>query len=88
MRWRYTWADGRVRGVDVFRVRVGVLRQRLVSLTTHPESEAEQRLFNRHVQARSIVVEPALAVAFLMFVRPDIRDGGLLFGHRVARRGS
>ena len=64
MRWRYTWADGRVRGVDVFRVRVGVLRQRLVSLTTHPESEAEQRLFNRHVQARSIVVEPALAVAF------------------------
>jgi hypothetical protein len=31
---------------------------------TRPESEAEQRLFNRHVQARSIVVEPALAVAF------------------------
>jgi hypothetical protein len=40
--------------------------ERLVALVTRPESEAEaqQRLFNRHVQARSVVIEPALAVAF------------------------
>jgi hypothetical protein len=39
--------------------------ERLVSLITRPESEAEaqQRLFDRHVPVRSIV-EPPLAVAF------------------------
>ena len=40
--------------------------ERLVSLITRPESEAEaqQRLFNRHVQARNVVIEPARALAF------------------------
>lgn len=28
-RWRYTWADGHVRGVDVFRVRDGLVAEKL-----------------------------------------------------------
>jgi ketosteroid isomerase-like protein len=28
-RWRYTWADGHVRGVDVFRVRDGKVAEKL-----------------------------------------------------------
>jgi ketosteroid isomerase-like protein len=28
-RWRYTWSDGHVRGVDVFRVRDGLVAEKL-----------------------------------------------------------
>lgn len=28
-RWRYEWADGHVRGVDVFRVRAGLVAEKL-----------------------------------------------------------
>jgi len=28
-RWRYTWADGHVRGVDIFRVRGGLVAEKL-----------------------------------------------------------
>ena len=28
-RWRYSWADGHVRGVDVFRVRAGLVVEKL-----------------------------------------------------------
>jgi ketosteroid isomerase-like protein len=28
-RWRYTWADGHVRGVDVFRVRDGLVAEKV-----------------------------------------------------------
>lgn len=29
VRWRYTWGDGHVRGVDVFRVRDGLVAEKL-----------------------------------------------------------
>ena len=29
MRWRYTWSDGHVRGVDVFRVAGGLVREKM-----------------------------------------------------------
>ena len=29
MRWKYTWADGHVRGVDIFKVRDGLICEKL-----------------------------------------------------------
>jgi len=29
MRWKYTWGDGHVRGVDVFRIRDGLIMEKL-----------------------------------------------------------
>ena len=29
MRWKYSWGDGHVRGVDIFKVREGLLSQKL-----------------------------------------------------------
>jgi hypothetical protein len=29
VRWRYAWGDGHVRGVDVFRVRGGLVAEKL-----------------------------------------------------------
>ena len=29
MRWKYTWADGHVRGVDIFKVRDGLISEKL-----------------------------------------------------------
>ena len=29
MRWRYSWADGHVRGVDIFNVENGLIREKL-----------------------------------------------------------
>ena len=29
MRWKYSWGDGHVRGVDIFRVREGLIREKL-----------------------------------------------------------
>ena len=29
MRWKYTWGDGHVRGVDIFLVRDGLIREKL-----------------------------------------------------------
>lgn len=29
MRWKYTWGDGHVRGVDIFKVEEGLIREKL-----------------------------------------------------------
>ena len=29
MRWKYTWVDGHVRGVDIFKVEEGLIREKL-----------------------------------------------------------